>query len=475
MTQQAISETDQASYRNIWRLSWPQVVMMFFQFAIGMTDVWVAGQIDPTVQAAVGLITQSLFFFLVIGMAVANASVSAISQSFGAGLRRRALRYVGMVLELGLLCGVIIWVLGGLGKWQILSLLQVPETVMPVAGYFLDVFLFLLPCNYLMIVANAVFRAQQRVLVPLVSTIIAAVVNMVGDLGFGLGWFGFPEFGYHGVAWATFGSVCAATAYTVVMLLRHGLLRRASFPPLRWIRKALPYLVKVGLPTGGMQLMWHLGYMVLFAIVGALPNGSVDALAGMAAGMRVESLMFLPAFAFNLTGSILVGNSLGAGRKDEALRIALRLLALACGSMTVVALCMWPVLDDMARFLAPEPAVAEQAMHYLVYNVFSVPFTVASMTLGGIMAGAGATLYTFIVYSSATWLVRLPIAYAMGHWVWKDAEGVFLGMLISQVFQSSTMLYILLRRDWYKFSMITRNHKERVEQKASPVSLEGAK
>ncbi|UZP69003.1 MATE family efflux transporter [Desulfovibrio mangrovi] len=476
MATNAAPETDQASYRNIWNLAWPQVVMMFFHFTIGFTDVWVAGQIDRGVQAAVGLISQSLFFFLVIAVAVANGSVAAISQSFGAGLRRRALRYIGLVLGIGLVCGAAIWVFGRLFKWQFLAILQVPDEILPVTGYFLDVFLLLLPCYYLMVVTNAVFRAQKLVLIPLASTAIAAGVNAFTDFGFGLGWFGLPNFGFKGVAWATFFSVTASTVFNVCMLHRYGLLKRDTFPPLRWARKALPYLVKVALPSGGMQLLWHLGYMVLFAITASLPFDNVNALAGMTAGMRVESLLFLPAFAFNMTGSILVGNSLGAGRKDEALRIALRLIGIACGSMTVVAVCMYPFIDPLSAFLAPEPAVARQAVNYLIYNLLSIPFTVASMTLGGIMMGAGATIYTFAVYSSATWLVRLPIAYTLGHWVWQDAEGVYLAMLISQVFQSTAMMYILLRRDWYRFSMIKRNNKGcKAAEECGPPPLEGAK
>lgn len=481
MTQVAAPDSDQASYRTIWKLSWPQVVMMFFHFTIGFVDVWVAGQIDHTVQASVGIISQSQFFFLVIGMAMANGSVAAISQSFGAGLVRRAMRYIGMVLILGLVCGSAIWFFGRVFKGQFLGILQVPHEILPIASYFLDVSLLLLPTYYLMVVSNAVFRAQKMVLIPLGSTAIAAIVNAITDLGFGLGWFGLPDFGFKGVAWATYASVSAATVFNIYKLYRLGLLKRDSFPPVRWMRKALPYLLKVALPTGGMQLLWHLGYMVLFAITGSLPYDNVNALAGMTAGMRVESLLFLPAFAFNMTGGILVGNSLGAGRKKEALQIALRLLALACGSMSVVAVCMYPFIDPLAAFLAPEPAVAAQAVSYLFYNILSIPFTVASMTLGGIMTGAGATIYTFIVYSTATWLVRLPIAYVLGHHVWEGAEGVYLAMLVSQIFQSSSMLYILLRRDWYRFSMIRRNgnraKSEANEQGCGPECppLEGAK
>lgn len=460
----------QTSYRNIWQLSWPQVIMMLFHFIIGFVDVWVAGQINEDVQASLGLVTQSLFFFLVIGMAVANGSVAAISQSAGAGLQRRVQRYTGLVVVCGLLSGGVIFGLGMAGKELFLTLLQVPERILPVTGYFLDVYLLLLPVYYLFVVSNAVFRAQKMVHIPLGAMAVVALVNTVADLGLGLGWWGMPELGYRGVAWATLFSVSAGMLYNMLKLWRLGLLRRASFAPWRWVRAAFPYLVKVAAPSGGMQLLWHTGYMVLFAITGSLPLNSINALAGMTAGMRIESLLFLPAFAFNMTASILVGNCLGAGRQQEAKQVGLRLLGLACGSMSVVAVVMWPFVDTLAAFVAPEPAVTAQAVMYLKYNIISIPFTVASMTLGGIMTGAGATIYTFWVYSSATWLVRLPVAYVLGHLVWHGAEGIFLAMLVSQVFQSSVMFYLFMRCDWYRFSMIKR--KLHV---AAASSLEGTK
>ncbi len=87
-----------APYRTIWNLAWPQIIMMVFHFFIGMADVWVAGYINREVQASLGIISQSLFFLLVVAVAFANGAVAAISQSVGAGLHKRVQRYVGLCL-----------------------------------------------------------------------------------------------------------------------------------------------------------------------------------------------------------------------------------------------------------------------------------------------------------------------------------------------------------------------------------------
>lgn len=468
MSQYARPQGDDASYGGIWRLTWPQMLMMVFHFLIGFTDVWVAGRIRPEVQAAIGLVSQSLFFLQVVAVAGANAGVAAISQALGAGLLPRARRYVGMVLAGGCTVGVGIMLLGLATIEPFLRLLQVPESILPVAAYFWKVYLLGLPANYLFTITGAVFRARKRMVAPLVSMVAVCGVNGWATLGFGLGLWGLPDYGYAGVAWATFVSLVIGAALNVVMLVRdRELLQRASFPPLRWVRRGAPYVLRVAAPAAGLQIIWNLGYLVLFSITATLPAGSVAALAGMTAGMRVESFVALPAFAFNMTASVLVGHLLGAGRKPEAFRVGLRLLGIGCAAMSLFAALLWPWAADIASWLTPEPPVARQVVSYLRYNLLSTPFTVASMTLGGVMTGAGATLYSFLVYGAATWFVRLPLAWFMGHMVWRDAAGIFLAMFVSQVFQSSVMLWLFHTRDWSRFSMIRRNGRKAAPQGAA--------
>ena len=122
--------------RTIWHLAWPQILMMLFHFLIGMADVWVAGYINREVQASLGIISQSLFFLLVVAVAVANGSVAAISQSTGAGLHARVKRYVGLCLILAAILGGLFLILGMPLKNLLILALQVPEKMQPVTEYF---------------------------------------------------------------------------------------------------------------------------------------------------------------------------------------------------------------------------------------------------------------------------------------------------------------------------------------------------
>jgi Na+-driven multidrug efflux pump len=292
------------------------------------------------------------------------------------------------------------------------------------------------------------------VMLPLASMVLVCLVNAWLDLGLGLGWWGMPEWGYLGVAWSTFWSVTGGLALNLILMRRAGLLYSGAWPPMRWVRRAWAYMFKVAWPSGLMQVLWHTGYLVVLAIVGGLPFGAVAALAGFATGARIESGVVLPAFAFNLSASIMVGHALGAGRPREAKRMGYRIWALGAGIMSLLTIGLWPCLAYLAGLFTTDAAVAAQTVSYLRYNLLAVPFTTTTMIMAGALTGAGATMYTMAIFGLAIWGVRLPVAWWLGIKVWGSADGVWLSMLVSQIFQALVLLAVFQFKNWAKFSMI---------------------
>lgn len=439
--------------RTIWGLVWPQTVMMLCTMIIGLTDIWTAGRIHADIQAAIGLSSQLQAFLMVLGMALGSGAMAAVSQSLGAGRRARGQRYTGLVISVAVCLALILALTGYAARGGILALLQVPVTLRPLTAYFFTLVLLTLPAQYVMWVGSTLFRAARNVIMPLVVVMVATVINIIGDLGFGLGWFGLPRMGVAGIAWSTVVAVYASGALTLLFLRRCRLFAPGVVPPPRWMRRAAPYLLKVALPAVLTSFLWHTGYLLLFVIMGSLPENSVTALAGMTAGMRVESILFMPAMAFNVTASILVGNALGAGDKAAARRIGLATAGAGVALMSAVGLGMWPWMPELAAAFSPDTGVRTQIVGYLTYNILSTPFTVGSMILNGVMTGAGATMYALIVNTSCIWLVRLPLGWFLSHVAWGEARGVYAAMLVSMTVQACAMLWVFFHRDWTRHAM----------------------
>jgi putative MATE family efflux protein len=442
-----------SQHRQIWSLAWPQTITLLLNFLIGFVDVWVAGQIDHRLQASLGIITQGMFLFLIVSNSVAGGAVAAISQSLGGRKTRRAERYTGLCLSIAAGSGSAFLVLCLPLTSAIVTAMQAPEEIVPVAEYALRIFLFTLPAYSMLIMQGAVFRARRQVMLPLFATMLVTAVNTVGDIGFGLGLWGLPALGVAGVVWSTFVSIAVGAAFGFVVLWRDGTVRRSNFAPWKWVRRAAPYLLKVALPSGAIQLLWQFGYLVIFAITARLPEGSVAALAGMAAGARVEALLLLPAYAMNMTASILVGHMLGDHRPDEARRTGLRILLVGIACVVVIGVCVWPFLGDIAAFLSPRPDICAETESYLAYNVLALPFTLTTLILAGALAGSGATIYNLVGVGSGTWLVRIPLACLLGLVVMKTSTGIWISMLASQASQAAVLLFIFMKLDWQRHAL----------------------
>ena len=452
-TDKPMTTADQKRLKAIWELTWPQLAMMTCQFVIGITDAWAGGQIGPEAQATIGFITQFQMVFMALAMAASGGAVASVSQSLGAGRTLRARRYVALTVCTCVGAGMLIALASGVFRVPLLELAHTPQAMFSLATLFLTIYLWSLPGQYAMSIGAAVFRAAKSVKIPLIPAVAACVINVFGDLAFGLGWWGFPAYGAAGVAWSTFVSVNGAGLVMIILLLRARLLTRQGIPSWRWVRKGAPYLLKVAAPALGTSLLWQVGYMVLLMLTATLPHGEVAALAGLTAGLRVEALLFLPPVAFNMTAAVLVGHALGRGDRAEARRILFQMVTLACSVMSVAGACMWPWRAAIAAELTTDPAVRAEIVSYLTYNILCIPFTSASVVTAGSLSGAGATIYPMLAYSISVWLVRLPVAWLFGHILWQSADGIYLSMLVSQAAQASTLVWAASRLDWMRFAM----------------------
>lgn len=433
--------------------------MMYLMFFTGLASIWAAGQIGPDAQAAIGMATQCAMFMMVVMFSISSGATAAITQSIGMGKMTRARLYIAAMVLGSLLLGILMAAPAWLFAEPILQMVEMPAEIRPLGLEIWDIAVIGLPLHYVYQATGVLFRSTRQVLPPLQVSVLVCLANLLCCLGFGLGWFGFPDFGCVGIMWANVISQAAGALANCFLLRKSGWLRFRPFPTFRWLRLALPYLLRVALPAGAAQLVWQSGYLTLFILVASLPKDSVAALAGLTAGLRAEGLLFMPAMAFNMTNAILVGNSLGMGKPGQAKRIGLVLTGIATAGMTLVALALWPFRPEIADFLSSDPATKTQIASYLSYNLVGTPFSIASQVMGGIMVGAGATQFNLIVYGGTFWVARIPLGWFLGHKLWQSASGVFAAMLISQAIQTLIMLFVVVKVNWAAYAMRKNQEK----------------
>ena len=430
--------TSGSLWENIWKISWPMLLVMLLNFFVGITDVYVAGFLGPEVQAVVGYVGQIYFFIIVVANALSIGTVAIASRAVGAGHEDEAFNAVRQSLYFGLLCAAALSVSAFLLSGPLLYPAKFTGASAFIARDFLAIFAVALMPNYLVIIANAVFRAGGEVKRSLASMTVISVCNIALNflLVFGLG--PFRGIGYRGIALATAISMVIGTAVCLVLLARsrwrglfHGLWHITG----GFIRR----IIRVSWPSALIQISWNAGNIVLYAILAQLASGSITAMAALTNGLRVEAAIYLPAFAFHMSAAVLTGQNLGAGDSLRAERLGGK-ITLACvlfvSAMSLPVL-IWP--GAFSSLVSQDSGVIEETARYLRITMLVEPFMAVSVVLGGCLQGAGDTRGAMAVIVMTLWGMRLPLAFLLAVVLGLGAVGVWIAMAVSMVVQSIGM------------------------------------
>lgn len=444
------------SAKEVLLLTLPQMGLMLCHLVIGMTDVWAAGRLDVSVQASIGVVAQLFAMLMLLTSLIGSGCMATVSQSLGAGLRHRADRYAGLIVMLSASAGTFIALLALLCTPFIFDALQVAPELRPTLSTFFMAYCCQLPFYYVLIMVNSIFRAHKKVMLPFVTLLFMALSNVVGDLGFGLGWFGLPAFGEAGIAWTTFACAVLGLSSNIVLARHYGLLGRSSFAPWRWNRRAMPYLFKVGMPAAAGNIIAQTGGLVTLAIIGMLPENSTSVLAGMSVGSRVHSILMFPLGALNMSMVIFSGYMLGAGQRDGLYAFGRRLALLTGLGLVAPSVLLWLLREPASAFFSTDAAVLEQASLYLVFACIGGPLVAMTGVLNGAFSGAGATILSCRIGAVTCWLVNIPLAWALGLALDWGAEGVYAAMLASQSAAFCWAAVLFKSKKWLEYGLVKR-------------------
>jgi MATE family multidrug resistance protein len=444
---QAVNVTSGNLWVNIWQISWPMFLIMIFNFLVGLADIYVAGLISPEVQAAVGYVSQLYFLVIITANAISIGTLALVSRAVGAGDSKSATEATRQSLIFSVVVATGLTIIGYVFNRQMIAFSGFSPTISEISARFLKIFSLALGPNYILIVSNAVFRASGEVKKPLFTMFLVSLINIIGDFVLVFGLFFFPKLGYIGIAVSTASSVTIGMFINLVFFFADRWRAIYSGPP-TVMPSVIRKIVSLGWPAALLQIAWNAGTIVLYNILGRLGSASIAALASISNGLRLEAIIYLPAFALNMAASVLVGQNLGARDADRAEKLGWKIASTGVVLMSAMALIIFVLAKSLASVLTTDQAVLEETTRYLRINMVSEPFMALSATLAGALQGAGDTRGTMWVIIIAMWLVRLPLAYCLGIIINYGATGVWIAMVTSMAVQGALMTWRFHKGRW---------------------------
>src|SRR6266850_2657032 len=317
--------------------------------------------------------------------------------------------------------------------------------------------------QWLVIVAVLVLggagTAVHTLLITVVTTVTNALLNQL--FIFRLGW------GIAGSAWATNVAQLTGLLFAVAIFLRADYRHRyRSHLTWRPHRVALLQQLRLGVPMGLSPAADLLGFATFQMMQTRLGTAG-----GAATQMVVilTSLAYMPGFGIASAGTTLVGQSIGAGARDWALRVGNRVILLAAlymgGIGVLIALGGPWVLPFFAGSHDAEAATAVALGMQLLWLAAGYQFF-DGLNLGSSMClrGAGDVRIPAVLVLVVSLLLFVPLAHAFTFapaegWVhflpqfgW-GAVGGWVAVLIYVMVLGSTLFLRWRSRAWQKIRL----------------------
>ncbi|WP_411845773.1 MATE family efflux transporter [Roseibacillus persicicus] len=416
------------------------------------------GDLRVAMLDAMGLGGYTAWLLMIFQGAVGTGVMALVSRATGA--RDGDLARKGLVqgLLLGVATGLVVSVAMYFLLSVIISVFGLSGEAARQAHRYLGVLVWSAPLLGVMFAATNALRGSGDTRTPFFAMVLVNVVNI------GFSWlfvFGPEGVGGMGVAGLALGSVlgwaAGALAMLIFLLVRKEKDVEETFLSLRGCRlvperDVLDRIVKVGLPQAfEMGGMWAIQAVMVRSISNLPQDGTLGA---HMIAIRVESMSFLPGFAIGSAGAALVGQYLGAGNPEMAMkaaRLCWRYAAIFMGLLGMLFLAFPRELVGLIVPDGPDSLLFQNLAGPLVFLCgMSQPFLATALVMKTTMRGAGATRLVMRYSFSCMLFYRVLVVPLGVTYFGMGLTGIWIVMFVDVGTQAFLFARLHFKGDWLK-------------------------
>lgn len=440
------------------QLSAPAVMAQISSIIMQYIDASMVGRLGAEASASIGLVSTSTWLFWGLCTAAATGFSVQVAHRIGARENREARMVLRQSIVATLLFSFLLLSIGSAISGALPGWLGGGDVIRPDASRYFLIFCLSLPALQLNFLAGGMLRCSGNMVVPSVLNALMCGLDVVFNLLlifpsrevtlFGVG-LTIPGAGL-GVTGAALGTALAEVVIAVWMMwflwTRSSELRLSGecgsfLPRANCLRKA----VRIGLPMGCEHIILC-GAQILTTVIVA-PLGTF-AIAANSFAITAESLCYMPGYGIADAATTLVGQSLGAGRRELTFRFARITVTLGIAVMGMMGAVMYVAAPLMMGLMTPVVEVQALGVMALRTEAFAEPMFAASIVAYGVFVGAGDTLIPSVMNLFSIWAVRLTLAAVLAPSM--GLQGVWVAMCIELCFRGAIFLFRLKRGKWIK-------------------------
>ena len=440
------------------QLSIPAIISQLSSILMQFIDASMVGSLGAEASASIGLVSTTTWLFAGISVACATGFYVQVSHLLGSKDTVNARSVLRQSMVMTMIFSIIVSVIGCAISWPLPRWLGGEEAIRHDASMYFFIFILSLPAMQMNMLASGMLRSSGNMVTPSLLNIVMCLLDVVFNFFLifptrTISVFG-AEMPVYGAGLGVTGAAIGTALATVIVaaLLLYSLCvkspelnlvqEKGSFRP---TKQCFKNAVGIALPMGCERVIMC-GAQIMSTVIVA-PLGTV-AIAANSFAITAESLCYMPGHGVSNAATTLVGQSIGARRRDLTWRFAHISVLMGMAVMTVMGIVMYAAAPGMMGIMTPDLAVQELGAKVLRIEAFAEPMYAASIVVYGVFVGVGDTLVPSIMNLASIWAVRLTLAAALAPEY--GLTGVWIAMCIELCFRGIIFLIRLYRKKWLK-------------------------
>lgn len=433
--------------RVLFMLLVPIIIEQLLNSFMGMVDTMMVSTVGSEAISAVSLVDS--FNNLVIQVFSAMAAGAAIicSQYLGSGDEKAANNAARQVVLTVAVIALAVLLVCLLGRERLLRFIfgEVEDEVMDGCLVYFLITVMSYPFLALFSVGAALFRAGGNSGFPMKVSVISNVLNIAGNALF-----------IYGFRWSVAGAALATLISRVfsMVVIFYALRKPRQVIVIRdylKIRPDMPLIWKImaiGIPSGVENGMFQFGKLAIQSTVSTM---GTMAIAAQAMTNIFENLNGVFGIGVGIGLMTVVGQCIGAGRKEEAKYYIVKLTGIAWAGTLVSCLLVFAITKPVTWLAGMEPEAAAMCLEMVGAITVMKPLVWAgSFIIAYGLRAAGDVRFSMIVSTVTMWCCRVALCIflvrvynfgPMAVWIGMFADWTVRAVIFCLRFQSGKWLH----------------------------------
>ena len=437
--------------RALWMLLIPLIIEQMLNSLMGMVDTLMVSRVGAEAISAVSLVDSINNLVLQVFAAMAAGAAIICSQYLGRKDEKGCNDAAKQIVLTVVVISSVIMIIGVGFRKPLLHLIfgSVEEAVMTNAQMYFLITALSYPFIALFQAGAAFYRACGNSKFTMKTALIANVANIVGNTLFIF----ILQMGAAGAAISTLISraLCAFVVFYALRKPGYAIQLKNYFS----IRPDLNLIVKIlaiGVPSGIENGMFQFGKLAIQSTVSSLGTAAI---AAQAMTIIFENVNGMAAVGIGIGLMTVVGQSIGAGRQEEAKYYIVKLAGYAEVAMIISCILVYIAARPVTVLAGmSEESTALCMQMILAITIVKPILWVPSFTPPNGLRAAGDVRFSMITATLTMWLCRVALSIFLMRVVKTGPIGVWYGMFADWGVRGVIFTIRFVRGKWLRFKVI---------------------